>query len=168
MTKLFMVYIGGTAGNCNIEVHDIRFVTGERIEDTYQQLRQQWYGHGKGLHLDSYMQVTNIDGYKIEISSTPANQKEKLFFVNLGGYKPDSLAEQHEFGLFVAESKRDACEKAKRVLLINSLQQHKDDVFDIDDCFAVELASQNQFIHLTESGLSQKIKPDWFGYEVIG
>ena len=65
--KLFLVYLGGTAPGANIELHDIRFVAGACIEDTYTQLREQWFGAKAGLHIDSYMQVSDIDGYAVSI-----------------------------------------------------------------------------------------------------
>ena len=33
-----MVYLGGSAGQSNIEVHDVRFVVGNTIDDTIPQL----------------------------------------------------------------------------------------------------------------------------------
>jgi len=32
--KLFLVYVGGTAPGANIELHDIRFVVGQSMEET--------------------------------------------------------------------------------------------------------------------------------------
>src|SRR5690606_36946703 len=102
--QLFLVYIGGTAPGANIELHDVRFVAAARIEDTYTQLCQQWFGTVKGLHIDSYMAVNNIDGYKVSLQSEPQNTDIKLYFVNFGGYYPDKIAEQHDFMLCVAGS----------------------------------------------------------------
>ena len=39
MSQLFIVYLGGSATTANIELHDIQFVIGDKIEDTYEQLR---------------------------------------------------------------------------------------------------------------------------------
>jgi hypothetical protein len=49
---------------------------GTSIEETLPQLRQQWFGRRRGLHIDSWR----------------------------GGYDPNQLAEQHAFGLVVATS----------------------------------------------------------------
>ncbi|WP_349678192.1 DUF1543 domain-containing protein, partial [Idiomarina abyssalis] len=38
--KLFLVYVGGTAPGANIELHDVRFVVGKRMEDTYPAIRK--------------------------------------------------------------------------------------------------------------------------------
>jgi hypothetical protein len=57
MPKLFLVYLGGGAPKSNIELHDGQFVAGETIEDTFEQLRQRWFGTVKGLHLDTYLEI---------------------------------------------------------------------------------------------------------------
>lgn len=168
--KLFMVYLGGSAGKSNIEVHDVRFVVGETIEDTYPQLIQEWYGNRKGLHIDCYMQVHHIDGYQIELNTAPVDrqqQPEKLYFVNLGGYQPEQFTELHEFGLFVATSSEDAKQQAKARLLTQSHIPHKDNLFEVDECFPVTLLDDKLHIHLSPKPGGQVIKPDWYGYNVI-
>ena len=38
----------------NIEIHDVRWVVGSKIEDTFDALKKDWFGSPKGLHIDSY------------------------------------------------------------------------------------------------------------------
>ena len=52
--KLYMFYVGGDCGSSNIELHDIRFSVGETPEDCFDDLRRQWWGEPKSLHLDSW------------------------------------------------------------------------------------------------------------------
>ena len=165
--KLFLVYLGGVAPGAHIVLHDVRFVAAVQIADTYPLLCKQWFGTVKGLHLDSYMQVRHIDGFAITLHDTPAQQDEKLFFVNFGGYYPDKIAEQHDFMLCVACSAQEAKAKAKKTLLTDADSQHKDDLLQLDDCFAIEQL-QGLHIHLTPSGQSQPMRPDWSGYNIIG
>jgi len=42
--NLFVIYVGGKTETSLIEVHDIHFALGEKIEDTYDQIRNQWWG----------------------------------------------------------------------------------------------------------------------------
>ncbi len=44
---------------------------------------------------------------------------------------------------------------------------HKDDLHDVDDCFAIDLLDSNLSIKLTPSGQAQAMKPDWFGYHIL-
>ena len=62
---LYLVVLGGRAKKANIELHDVRWVVGSKIEDTFDTLRKDWFGSLKGLHIDSYKKIKYIDGYKI-------------------------------------------------------------------------------------------------------
>lgn len=165
--QLYLVYLGGKAPGANIELHDVRFVAGDSIEACYPLLREQWIGSLAGLHLDSYMQVKHIDGFAVSLASTAQQSEHKLFFVNFGGYYPDKIAEQHEFMLCVAKDAAEAKNRARQTLLTDADKQHKDDVMELDDCFAIEQL-QGLHIQLTPSGQAQPMRPDWSGYNVIG
>ena len=165
--QLFMVYLGGRIQGCHIEMHDIRFVVGENIEQTYSKLKAQWVGDKTSVHMDSYMQINHIDGFKVDIVDTPVTQSEQLYFVNLGAYRADSMAEQHDFALYVATNAEQAKQRAKQDLLAGLSHIHKDDLHDVDDCFAIDLLDSQLSIKLTPSGQTQTIKPDWFGYHIL-
>ena len=171
---LFLVVLGGRSASSHIELHDVRFVAGRSIEDTLPELRRQWFGRREGLHLDSFMAVRAVDGYAVRLGREPsAPGPERLWFVNLGAYRPDSLAELHHFGLVVATSALAAKAAAKRQWLQGALQQHKDDLWAVDDCLAIEqlelLGEGRWYVQLDPhpEGLSQPQVPDWFGYRPI-
>ena len=62
---------------------------------------------------------------------------------------------------------------AKRQWLKGTLQQHKDDLWAVDDCLAIEqlelLGGERWQVQLEPhpEGLSQSQVPDWFGYRPI-
>ena len=134
---LFLVVVGGRSPKANIELHDVRWVVGSKIEDTFDQLRNDWFGSYKGLHIDSYKKIESIDGYKINLRNKDNNEpknkifkkrklpNKKLWFVNIGGYDPSSMQEKHEFGLIVASSSLEAKNKAKSKWLIDSQKNIK-------------------------------------------
>ena len=113
--SLFLVVLGGKAKKANVELHDVRWVVGSRIEDTYEILKRDWFGDVQGLHIDSYKKIEFVDGYRINLkniqnkklkkSFNRSNIKKYLWFVNIGGYIPSSMQEKHKFGLVVASSK---------------------------------------------------------------
>ncbi len=173
-TTLFLAVLGGRTNSSTIELHDVRFVAGLTIDDTLGELRRQWFGRREGLHLDSYMAVRAIDGWAVHLVREPvAKRPERLWFVNLGAYNPDCLAELHRFGLVVARSSQAAKAAAKRQWLAGALQQHKDDLVAVDDCLALEqlelLGGERWHVQLEPhpEGLSQPQVPDWFGYRPI-
>ncbi|KPH95375.1 hypothetical protein AMS58_06520 [Pseudoalteromonas porphyrae] len=165
--QLFMVYLGGRIQGCHIEMHDVRFVVGESIEHTYTKLKSQWVGDKNSVHMDSFMAIKHIDGFEVKVVDHPVKQAQQLYFVNLGAYRADSLAEQHDFALYVATDAEQAKQRAKTDLLAGLSHIHKDDLHDVDDCFAIDLLDSQLHIQLTPSGESQAIKPDWFGYHIL-
>lgn len=124
-------------------------------------------GDKSSVHMDSFMAINHIDGFKVEVVNTYVEQNKQLYFVNLGAYRSDSMAEQHDFALYVASSSNEAKQRAKRDLLAGLSHIHKDDLHDVDDCFAIDLLDSQLNIKLTPSGQAQTIKPDWFGYHVL-
>jgi len=182
----FLVVLGGRIAGAHIELHDVRFVAGATIDDTLPQLRRQWFGARKGLHLDSWMAVHFVDGYRVELRPEPFAGPERLWFVNMGGYDPQQLAELHAFGLFVATSPQAAKTAARRRLLPEALERHKDDLHGVetaltdgvDDCLEVQFSladpaavagegARGLAVHLIPDGREQPQVPDWFGYRLI-
>jgi len=183
---LFLVVLGGRAKKANIELHDVRWVVGSKIEDTFGTLRKDWFGSSKGLHIDSYKKIKYIDGFKINLKyfekeKIDKNQllkknkaKKHLWFVNIGGYNPTSMQEKHEFGLVAASTKLEAKNIAKSKWLIGCKKKHKDDLASLemlisfDDCeqikkignWEIELTPDNNFIQ-------ENNYPDWYGYKRI-
>ena len=176
--------LGGRTKKTHIELHDVRWVVGNNIKDTFAQLRQEWFGDNNGLHIDSYMKITFIDGYKIQINKKSSIEKKKessisykivnnkfLWFINIGGYKSTQLAELHEFGLVVASTSSEATSKAKEKWLKSAELKHKDDltslkeIKSIDSCHLINSINkwEVQLIH-DKYNRSQLFIPDWYGY----
>ena len=44
---LYLVVLGGRVKKANIELHDVRWVVGSKIEDTFDILRNDWFGSQK-------------------------------------------------------------------------------------------------------------------------
>jgi len=183
---LFLVVLGGRAKKANIELHDVRWVVGSRIEDTFDALRNDWFGNFEGLHIDSYKKINYVDGYKLNLKkienmkskmskfSNKDKSNKNLWFVNIGGYDPCSMQEKHEFGLVVASSSLEAINIAKSKWLIGFQKKHKDDIdsleilIDCDDCkpirkvgsWEIELIKDHHFIQ-------ENNYPDWYGYQKL-
>lgn len=140
--KLFMFQVGGNFRNSNVELHDIRFSIGETAEDCYSDLRSQWWGDPKSLHLDCWGAVEQADGYDISLVAEGGEPTaDRLFFVNLGGYSPTEFAELHKNVLVVAENAAKAKKKALTLVQGWSLP-HKDRLFEVDK--AMDLSAELQ------------------------
>ena len=180
--NLYLVVVGGRIPQANIEVHDVRWVIGSKIEDTFDFLRKDWFGAIDGFHIDSYKKIYSVDGYKIKIKKSQIKKSamnlikkvkntKKLWFINLGGYDPKSMQEKHEFGLVVASSASDAKKMAKSKWLNSFLKKHNDDInclqrfSDVDDCRLIKNVNDWEIELIPETiKYEQTNYPDWFGY----
>lgn len=148
--NLFVIYIGGKITGSLIELHDMRFVIADTIEDTYEELRQSWWGESKSLHLDCWGILKSTDTHHIVLKDQPTTSPEKLYFVNLGGYDPALFTELHKNVFVVAENEADA--KIKAVKQIADWgSPHRDYSYDIENIFCITQAmadKKNYYIHL--------------------
>jgi len=140
MMKLFAIYIGGELEGANIELHDMRFVAAPSIGETYQELRRQWWGKPQTLHIDCWAELDVVDGYKITLRQEPYLGKERLFYINLGGYDPTEFVEKHKNVFIVAPDTSTA--KKRALALINSWKlPHRDEMYEADQVFHLSAIS---------------------------
>ena len=178
--SLFIVVLGGRSLRSNIEIHDVRWVIGESIEDTFPELRKQWLGEKSGLHIDSFKCIKYVDGYEIVLSKSnkdslisPRIEHFSLWFVNLGGYNPKKMYEEHEFTLVVAQKAIEAKKKAKINWKTTLKNKHNDDYSGInyfeqvDDLHPIKIKNWEIKLIPDVQERSEKIIPDWYGYRRI-
>jgi len=163
--KLFAVYLGGRAPKCNTELHDVVFVVGKSIEATYEQLMDKWFGDPLSLHIDSWLELNHIDGYNVSLSQQPARQPEKLFFINLGAYRPGEFTELHANAFLVGREEQEVKQRAKRDLLRGADTVHTDDLYDVDDCLNIAEVD-GRYVHLEIAAAAMPAVPN-NGYHVI-
>lgn len=148
---LFVVLLGGKHPRAKIEVHDVAFVVAPTLEAAYPALREGWFGSAAGLHIDAWMKVDGVEGWKVELSPlAPSPGSPRLYFINLGGYEQQVFGEAHQYLLVVAQNKTDAKAKGKRHLLNHWLKPHTDALMDVDDCLPID-AVDGRYIHLVEA-----------------
>ena len=152
--KLFAVYIGGRAERATIEVHDMRFLVADSIEETYPTLRREWWGIPESLHLDGWACVTEADGYRVELKPEPSDSPLKLYYVNLGGYDPAQFTELHRNVFVVAESEAKAKLQAVKQVAQQWASPHRDDLYEAEDIFCLNnsLFGHGLYIHLVPAG----------------
>lgn len=148
MKNLFVIYIGGTHEKSLIELHDIRFVVADTIEETYESLKKTWWGTPESLHLDAWGILRYADGHNITISHQPiTDSKNKLYFVNLGGYDKNQFTELHQNIFVVAENEQQA--KLKAVATVQHWETpHRDYLFEAEKMVDVNTLLLDQHIHI--------------------
>ena len=143
--KLYKVLLGCTPKGRLTEQHDIFFGIGTSIEELIPDMYTFWPDGGR-LHVDSWRAVTHVGEYAITITpKQEATTPEKLFFINLGGYKPGDFEEYHYKTLMVAQTMAEAVKASKQTTFykhcgFKGAESHIDDKYalDIDDMHNVE------------------------------
>ena len=155
--KLFSVFLGGRAYKCNTELHDVVFTLGEKIEDTYIDLLRKWFGLSDRLHIDSWVDLNIVEGYKISLSKEKKRSNKNLYFVNLGAYEKNRFEELHESRFMVDINKVNVKKRAKEELLVGKEQVHLDDLYDVDDCIEIKEVS-GYYINLERTQKKSNLK----------
>jgi hypothetical protein len=147
--NLFVIYIGGKHKDAFIELHDIRFVLAETIEDTYEELKNSWWGEIETLHLDCWGILKSAGNYNIRLKKEPANSENKLFFVNLGGYDLNEFTELHKNVFVVAPTESKAKVQGLKQIL-DWKSHHRDYLYEVENIVNLNkiVAEKNLYIHL--------------------
>lgn len=144
---LYMVIIGCTPDGRLTEQHDTFFGIARNLKDLVPQMNAFWPEAKGEIHIDAWRKVTSVDNHSIEIIEKEEwqNAPEKLFFMNLGGYKPGEFEEYHYKLLTVAETLSIATKNSKenafyRHYGFKGATSHIDEKYgiDIDNAYKVQ------------------------------
>jgi hypothetical protein len=146
--KLYMLLLGCKPVGRNTEQHDLFFGIGTSLSAIKQDILDFWKEANGKIHIDAWREVQSVDDHKIEIvkrEEKPSSQKEKLFFINLGGYKQNEFEEFHYKMLIVAADKGMAVQRSKQTAFykhtgFDGATSHIDDKYgiDVDDIYEIE------------------------------
>lgn len=147
--KLFMLLIGCRPTGRHTEQHDVFFTIGDQLKDLIPAMKNFWPEAKNNMHLDAWRQVTQVGSFKVEVvlreNVVNYSSAAKLFFINLGGYKPGEFDEFHYKMLIAASNKTAAINEAKRSAFykhtgFKGAPSHVDDKYgiDVDDFYEIE------------------------------
>jgi len=146
--KLYMVLLGCKPKGRNTEQHDLFFGIGNSLSEIKKDILDFWKEADGRIHIDAWREVQSVDGYAITIvkrEDSKQSQNEKLFFVNLGGYKQNEFEEFHYKMLTVATEKGAAVQRSKQTAFykhtgFEGAVSHVDDKYgiDVDDIYQIE------------------------------
>lgn len=151
---LFMVMLGATPPGRLTEQHDIFFGIGESLKALVPDMKAFWPEAKGKIHIDAWRKVSCVDQFSIEVVSREENllNSEKLFFINLGGYKENEFEEYHYKVVTVAQNKAQAIKKAKATLFykhcgFKGATSHIDDKYgiDVDDIYEIDDILSSKF-----------------------
>lgn len=134
-----MLMLGCRPEGRNTEQHDMFFGIGQQVRDLIPAIKAFWPEAKGNIHVDAWREVTQVDGYSISVvpKEEAAAGAEKLFFLNLGGYKPGEFDEFHYKMLAVAPDQAGAVKQAKLTAFykhtgFKGATSHIDDKFGVD------------------------------------
>jgi len=149
--KLFMLLLGCTPEGRHTEQHDIFFGISDTLKELIPAIIESWPEAKGDIHIDAWREVTHVDKNTVQVylkQQIPANagdKKNKLFFLNLGGYKQNEFEEFHYKMLVACEKKSVAIQRAKETAFykhtgFKGAPSHIDDKYgiDVDDVFEIE------------------------------
>jgi hypothetical protein len=149
--KLYMLLLGSKAPGRHVEQHDYFFGIAANLRDLIPDIKAFWRGTSANLHIDGWREVNAVDGYSIKVvlkEEADTTALNKLFFINLGGYQPGKLEEQHYVVLTVKPDRALAIQEAKKTVFfrqntikgMKGANSHIDDKYgiDVDDIYNIE------------------------------
>lgn len=153
--KLYMILLGSKAPKRNVEQHDFFFGIARNLKELIPSIRSFWPEAGNSIHLDGWREITMVDGHQVKVAlkeEAPLISLKKLFFINLGGYQPDILEEQHYTVLSVHEERTQAIQDAKKTIFfknnkVKGAGSHIDEKYgvDVDDIYRIEDILADEF-----------------------
>lgn len=169
-----MIMLGCTPKGRLTEQHDIFFGIANSLAELFPNMKQFWPEAKGKIHIDAWQKVTYVDGFSIKVvdRNETIENKEKLFFINLGGYKENEFEEYHYKVLTVAKSKASAIKNSKKTTFFKHCGINKgtgashidekygidvDDIYRVDDVLSEEFKSKFQLkITKTEDGIEDE------------
>ncbi len=143
--KLYMLLLGCKPDGRHTEQHDVFFGIGTSLKDLVPDIVDFWPEAAGRIHIDAWREVTVVDGYPIKVlarsNSPERNEQQKLFFINLGGYKENDFEEYHYKCLAVGATAAEAIKQAKeQTFWKHTISSHIDDKYgiDVDDVYEIE------------------------------
>ncbi len=147
-----MLLLGCKPKGRNTEQHDIFFGVGSTLKDLIPSISAFWPEANGKIHIDAWRKVTAVDNNRVRLckrdfglDNRASQALNKLFFINLGGYKKDQFDEFHYKMLVVAKNKSEAIDKAKETSFYKHVgysgaPSHVDDKYgiDVDDAYDIE------------------------------
>lgn len=152
--KLYMLLLGAKPAGRHTEQHDVFFGIGTSLKDCLPDIFSFWPEADQKIHIDAWRDVRLVNGYKVQvIPRTEHTNKEeiKLFFINLGGYKPAEFEEFHYKMITAARDKDTAIRQARQ----SAFYRHNDSPH-IDDKYGVDVDDIHEITDILPSSVKDR------------
>ena len=115
-----------------------------------------------GLHIDSWIDLEVVDGHRVTLAPERQEGGKRLFFINLGAYRPGEFAELHANTFLVAAGEDEVKQRAKEALMQGLEFVHTDDLYELDDCLEIgEVGGLHVHLEATDAPESREPHNGW-------
>lgn len=155
-THLYMLKLGATPKGRLIEQHDVFFGIAREVAELIPHFEKAWSDIKDIWHIDAYRRVNYVDNYRIRVVLRDEFIENglRLYFINLGGYKPNHFEEYHHKLLVVAKDIAEAIKIAKKCDFYQEFNADGRAVSHIDNKYGVDIDE----IHDVSEVLSDEFK----------
>ena len=149
--KLFMLLLGCKPSNRNTEQHDIFFGIANTLKELVPAINKFWPEAENKIHIDAWREVNFVDEFEVQVVEKKDRENfsdeytNRLFFLNLGGYKENEFEEYHYKILTACKNKSTAIKRARSSAFyihtgFKGAPSHIDEKYgvDVDDIFEIE------------------------------
>jgi hypothetical protein len=154
-----MVLLGCTPDGRVTEQHDVFFGIAENLTELIPQMNLFWPEAKGKLHIDAWREVTIVDNHSVEVVSnaTTTSSQDNLYFLNLGGYKPNEFEEYHYKMLTVSPTLSDAIKESKKTAFYKHCG-FKGAVSHIDDKYGIDVDDLHKVADLLNAETKSKFQ----------
>ncbi len=170
---LHMAIVGCTPPGRFTEQHDTFFGIAPNMKDLIQEIKDFWPEANGNVHIDAWRRVTQVNGYAVHIlpadgiTSNNTASVQRLYFLNLGGYKPGDFEEYHYKMLVAAAGPSEAIRQAKETAFykhygFTGATSHIDDKYgvDVDDLHVLKDILAPRYKHHYRVIVAEEQEPD--------
>ncbi len=119
------------------------------MRELVPQMNAFWKEADGDIHIDAWREIKYVDDHIVQVTekkdAASDEEKTKLFFINLGGYKENEFEEYHYKIVTAAKDKGEAIRKSKQTAFykhcgFKGAESHIDDKYgiDVDDLYEIE------------------------------
>ena len=153
-----MVLVGATPKGRHTEQHDVFFGIGESLSSLVPAIEAFWPDAKGRVHIDAWRAVTYVDGYAVRVrerGNAAAAATNRLYFINLGGYKPGEFEEYHYKTIIAGPDKGAAVSRSKETTFYKHIG-FKGAESHIDDKYGIDVDDAHEIADILPAGIKEK------------
>ena len=140
------------------------FGVGDSLASLVPAIEAFWPEANGRVHIDAWREVTYVDGYTVRVrerggpakaAALAAAATNRLYFINLGGYKPGEFEEYHYKTIIAGPDKGAAIKRSKETTFYKHIG-FKGAESHIDDKYGIDVDDAHEIADILPAGVKEK------------